>query len=207
MNPFERDVSNSLEKRGLRLIPQYGESGYYIDFAVMHPDFPSQPILAIEADGASYHSSRTARDRDRLRQSHLERLGWHFHRIWSTDWFQHREAEVDRAVEAYKAAISRDSPPQPGNPTVDVTGRFDGPDDGIVTLPERGKPPKRRAGGSIDKYSERDLRSAVRWVKSDGRLYTDDELLSEVMQALGFRKRGKQIVKSISEAIKAEGDS
>ena len=44
-------------------------------------------VLAIECDGARYHSSPTARDRDRLRQDHLERLGWRFHRIWSTDWF------------------------------------------------------------------------------------------------------------------------
>ena len=53
-------------------------------------------VLAIECDGASYHSSQTARDRDRLRQEQLERLGWRFHRIWSTDWFADPAGEVQR---------------------------------------------------------------------------------------------------------------
>jgi hypothetical protein len=64
-------------------------------------------VLAIEADGASYHSSGTVRDRDRLRQEHLERLGWAFHRIWSTDWFTDPAAEVERVRAAYQAAPER----------------------------------------------------------------------------------------------------
>jgi hypothetical protein len=63
-------------------------------------------VLAIECDGASYHSSPTARDRDRLRQQMLEGLGWRFHRIWSTDWFLRRDGEIERAVEAYRRAVA-----------------------------------------------------------------------------------------------------
>src|SRR6266545_5048280 len=73
----------------------------------MHPEKPGRPVLAIECDGASYHSGATARDRDRLRQAHLQRLGWHFHRIWSTDWFYNREQETERAVSAYGEAVRR----------------------------------------------------------------------------------------------------
>ena len=73
LNLFELDVQEKLEARGIRLVPQYGESGYWIDFAAMHPERPGEPVLAIEADGATYHSAATARDRDRLRQEHLER--------------------------------------------------------------------------------------------------------------------------------------
>jgi hypothetical protein len=58
-----------------------------------------------ERDGASYHSSYTARDRDRLRQQQLENLGWRFHRIWSTDWFMRKDEEVTRAVEAFHSAV------------------------------------------------------------------------------------------------------
>ena len=43
-------------------------------------------ILGIECDGATYHSSASARDRDQLRQEILEAYGWKIHRIWSTDW-------------------------------------------------------------------------------------------------------------------------
>ena len=71
-------------------------------------------MLAIEADGASYHSADTARDRDRLRQEQLERLGWRFHRIWSQDWFTDRKREIDKAVAAYQAAVvASDDPLDP----------------------------------------------------------------------------------------------
>ena len=85
-----------LTAAGIPLIGQYGVGGHRIDFAATHPDDPTKLVLAIEADGRTYHSSPTARDRDRLRQEHLERLGWKFHRIWSTDWFHNRDAEVAR---------------------------------------------------------------------------------------------------------------
>jgi very-short-patch-repair endonuclease len=57
-----------------------------------------------ECDGATYHSARSARDRDRLRQEVLEGLGWNIHRIWSTDWFKHPERELKRLVEAIEKA-------------------------------------------------------------------------------------------------------
>ena len=72
--------------------------------AVKDPEFPGRYVIAIECDGASYHSSRSARDRDRLRQGVLESLGWRFHRIWSTDWFRDSRQEVERAVVAIEAA-------------------------------------------------------------------------------------------------------
>ena len=96
---------------------QYGSSGYYIDYAVRHPTHPGRYVMAIECDGASYHSSECARDRDRLRQEQLERLGWNFHRIWSSDWFHNKEAAVERVLAAYQnALIQADhaaTPPKP----------------------------------------------------------------------------------------------
>ncbi|NJL37732.1 MAG: DUF559 domain-containing protein [Leptolyngbyaceae cyanobacterium SM1_4_3] len=55
--------------------------------------------MGIECDGASYHSSSTARDRDRLRQQVLERLGWRIHRIWSTEWFRNKPEQIRLLVE------------------------------------------------------------------------------------------------------------
>lgn len=107
LNPFEADVRDALEARGVKIRPQFGVSRYRIDLVAMHAEKPGRPVLAIECDGASYHSSATARDRDRLRQVHLERLGWRFHRIWSTDWFYRREEEIERAIAAYKEAVRR----------------------------------------------------------------------------------------------------
>ena len=105
-NSFEADVQNALQSKGIELIPQYGVSKYRIDFVAKHPKRPGRLVLAVECDGASYHSAYTARDRDRLRQQHLEALGWRFQRIWSTDWFMSRDREIDSgAVAADKAAI------------------------------------------------------------------------------------------------------
>ena len=73
-----------------------GVAGYFIDIGVRHPKWPHGYILGVECDGASWHSSRSARDRDRLRQAFLERLGWEFHRIWSTDWFNHPSREAEK---------------------------------------------------------------------------------------------------------------
>ncbi len=105
MNPFEQDIYDALKAKGIGLVPQYGVSGYRLDFAVQHPKEPGRFVMALEADGASYHSSQTARDRDRIRQAHLERLGWKFHRIWSTDWFRNKEQELELAVMEIEQAI------------------------------------------------------------------------------------------------------
>ena len=105
LNPFEKDIYDALTGKGISLLPQWGVSSYRIDMVAQHPQQPGRFVLAIECDGASYHSLPTARDRDRLRQQQLEALGWRFHRIWSTDWFMRREKEIQRAVDAYEAAV------------------------------------------------------------------------------------------------------
>jgi very-short-patch-repair endonuclease len=102
LNAFEAEIFDCLSSKGLRLIPQMGASQFRIDMAAEHPEKPGRYVLAIECDGATYHSSYTARDRDRLRQQQLENLGWRFHRIWSTDWFMRKEEEIQRAMKAFQ---------------------------------------------------------------------------------------------------------
>ena len=76
----------------------------------------NQPV--IECDGRAWHSGWTARERDRLRQQHLETLGWRFHRIWSTDWFRDPKAETARIVTAWQQAVAEADRPPP--PKIDV---------------------------------------------------------------------------------------
>src|SRR5205823_2117174 len=87
LNPLEIDIRDRLTGAGLDVVSQLGVGGYRLDFAVRHPTRPGRYLLAVEADGAAYHSGHIARERDRLRQRLLEARGWTFHRIWSTDWF------------------------------------------------------------------------------------------------------------------------
>ena len=93
---FEEHVINQIKSIGCEAIPQVGVKGYSIDIGVKHPDWPHGFIMGIECDGASYHSSKSARDRDRLRQEILENLGWYIYRIWSTDWFEDPIKETEK---------------------------------------------------------------------------------------------------------------
>lgn len=95
-SPFEREVAAELALRGLKLTPQVGVAGYRIDLGVLDDELPGRFICGIECDGAAYHSSETARDRDRLRQQVLEARGWTIHRVWSTSWFLDRKNQIDR---------------------------------------------------------------------------------------------------------------
>jgi very-short-patch-repair endonuclease len=76
-----------------------GVAKYRIDIGIVHPDKRGGYVLGVECDGATYHSSKAARDRDRLRQDVLERLNWRIHRVWSTDWYRNPEGEFSRLVQ------------------------------------------------------------------------------------------------------------
>ena len=86
-SPFERAVEESLTARGWQVKRQVGVSGFRIDLGVVHPDAPGRFVAGVECDGATYHRSATARDRDRLRDMVLRNLGWRILRTWSTDWW------------------------------------------------------------------------------------------------------------------------
>ena len=99
-SPFEEHVISKIKSIGCEAIPQVGVKGFSIDIGVKHPDWPHGYIMGVECDGATYHSSRSARDRDRLRQEVLEGLGWYLYRIWSTDWFEDPHRETKKLEEA-----------------------------------------------------------------------------------------------------------
>ena len=103
-SPFEEAVAARLRTLDFDVDHQVGSAGFFIDLAVRDPDRPGRFVLGIECDGATYHSARSARDRDRLRQQVLEGLGWKIHRIWSTDWFRNPDLELGKAEVAIRVA-------------------------------------------------------------------------------------------------------
>ena len=105
-SPFEDAVAAELRDAGHIVHGQVGSAGFFIDLAIVDPERPGRYLLGVECDGASYHSARSVRDRDRLRQQVLERLGWRIHRVWSTDWFRNPRRELQRVTEAIEAAKS-----------------------------------------------------------------------------------------------------
>lgn len=95
---FEAEVADRLRLKGYEIDYQVGVSGYKIDLGVRHPDNPETFLVGIECDGAAYHSSKSARDRDRLREEVLRGLGWNLLRVWSTDWFHDPNEETRKLV-------------------------------------------------------------------------------------------------------------
>jgi very-short-patch-repair endonuclease len=114
---FEESVRIELEAAGYPCEPQVGVAGFFIDLGVRHPASHEHFIMGIECDGAGYHTSRSARDRDRLRQEILERMGWRIHRIWSTDWFSNPRGQMERLLQALAQAKAA---PLPGAERVHV---------------------------------------------------------------------------------------
>jgi superfamily I DNA and/or RNA helicase len=105
-SPFEQSVYDFLVQKGYQVSTQIGCSGYRIDMGIHNPNDYSTYCLGIECDGATYHSARTARERDRLRQTILEDMGWKIYRIWSTDWIRNTEKEKLRLLEAVNNSIA-----------------------------------------------------------------------------------------------------
>lgn len=104
-SPFEESVLKFLQGKGYRVSKQVGCSGYRIDLAIKHPTLNGRFAIGIECDGATYHSARTARERDRLRQTKLEDMGWTIYRIWSTDWIKNPASEQEKLVSAIEKAL------------------------------------------------------------------------------------------------------
>lgn len=104
---FEVEVAERLRARGYVVDYQVGVSGYRIDLGVRHPEHPERYLAGIECDGATYHSSKSARDRDRLREEVLADKGWDIVRVWSTDWFDNPSLQTARLVEMLEALRSK----------------------------------------------------------------------------------------------------
>ena len=102
-SPFEEQVAAALTEHGYTIQPQVGVNGFYIDLGIKHPSHPHGYLCGVECDGAAYHSSRSARDRDRIRQQILEGLGWRIVRIWSTDWFRDPKGSSEKLVKQIRA--------------------------------------------------------------------------------------------------------
>ncbi len=199
LNPFELSIKEGLERRGVPVTAQYGVSGYRIDFACAHPAERGRMVLAVEADGASYHSSHTARDRDRLRQQVLEDKGWRFHRIWSTAWFGDREAELDRAEAAWKRAVEESDaagPPPIVEPATPPPPRPE-------AAASRGPRPDIPLYDAITAYRDHELEALARWIASDTLLRTDQQLMEELKEELGFKRMGSRIRERFTRAIAA----
>lgn len=113
---FEVFVADAIRSAGYEVVPQVGVEGFRIDIGVRHPDYPIGFIAGVECDGATYHSGLTVRDRDRIRQTVLEQMGWNIYRVWSTDWFADPSRELGKLLtrlEAWRADLAAEYASRP----------------------------------------------------------------------------------------------
>ena len=137
-SPFETAVMEVLLAQGWEVRMQVGVSSFRIDLAVVHPDHPGRYLAGIECDGATYHRSATARDRDRLREAVLRDLGWKILRVWSTDWWVTMDRSATRLHDALNELLAADRQSDAGR-GVEETGLAPG-ETGLTPqpVPEQG---------------------------------------------------------------------
>lgn len=215
--PFEADIAGEIRKLGFLVDHQVGTVGFLIDLGVRHPDRPGTYILAVECDGATYHSALWARERDRLRQEVLEHLGWKFHRIWSTDWFYRRAAELERLRSALDDAhrASEEGIKVPGANGVArqeaVTALQLAPVEPVRLMEARQRtmPLYQKAWMSMKMHLEphevpigQVARLVAAVVETEGPIH-EEEVARRIAAAFGKEKAGSRILKVTQQALRA----
>jgi very-short-patch-repair endonuclease len=200
LNGFEHSILAALQEVGLPVWPQWGVAGYRIDFAIAHPKRPGEMVLAVETDGERYHTTRSARDRDRLRQEQLERLGWRFHRLWSADWLRDPEGETERIRRAWQQAVQDADNGTAGPANKPVAASAAQPDRPRINGHDRGPRPSVPRYPKIGDYSNDQLTEVCLWLLRDRRQLPRDERIRQAMTEFGFQKRGSIIVDRLGRA-------
>lgn len=221
-SPFEVAVARALQDKGWIVHPQIGVSAYRIDLGIVHPDAPGLYLAGIECDGAMYHSSAYARERDKIRQAVLEGLGWTLFRVWSTDWWTNRAKALEelhaaltqhlekvREEEAQKA-LSAEEAVEHAAPEAESEGfireGLNANEDDIVTRYSRAN----LSGFSIDPEQfyqpgyDALLKDMVLYViDSEGPIH-EEVLVRRIAREHGFQRAGRQIRDRVIQA--AEGN-
>ncbi len=202
---FERQVAVALRQYGHTINCQVGTAGFVIDLAVVDPENPGRYLLGIECDGATYHSARWARDRDRLREQVLLDRGWQIHRIWSTDWFNRREEQLRKTLDAIEKAKRRVAASEPVSPPKEIAIERD--QDLLKDAVESTANPYQEAefavpqSPSLQDVPTHELAEFARLVvKIEGPVHRD-EIARRLCSLWGFQRLGSRIESAVEKAV------
>lgn len=206
---FEVSVAKAIRSLGYEVDHQIGSGGFKIDLAVRDPDQPGKYTLAVECDGATYHSALWARERDRQRQEVLEGLGWRFHRVWSTDWFHRRSAEFRRLEAAIETARMPPAPMREREPESELPEHPDDTDQSHLEEPALSDLPDYEvadfAVGAGDEPHlvpvAKMMEIVERIVGIEGPVH-EEEIARRVAALFGKQKAGSRIVERVKVALR-----
>jgi very-short-patch-repair endonuclease len=211
-SPFEEEVLRVIRSWGYNAVPQVGAAGYRVDIGVTHPTETGRYALGIECDGAMYHSSQVARDRDRLRQEVLEGLGWTLHRIWGTSWYRDRAGQEARLRDAIEAAVQGDAPaprkrrlePAPDwtDEVFEVTPADERPEWAKVYAVASLRPPSSRTLEMHDPSAQPELRRMIEEVVFVEGPVSRELVLRRLREAWGVGRTGSRIRAAFDQAIR-----
>ena len=91
-------IAQELTQRGYKVDTLVGRSNFKVDLAIVNPLQPDTYILGILCDGRNYYETKTTRDREIVQPNVLQMLHWNVMRVWSVDWFEHKENVVERII-------------------------------------------------------------------------------------------------------------
>lgn len=210
---FEEDVAGALAAAGYLVEHQVGVAGFFVDLAIKDPEHNGRYILGIECDGAAYHSSRSARDRDRLREQVLRARHWRIHRIWGTDWYKRRKEELQRVIAAIERARTLDyaSPAvEPDRPPEPVQRPVHAPRDLHDTGPRQSRPSQvYREADFVERMAVephevglgRLVPILVRIVEIEGPIH-GEELARRYATVCGKQRAGSRIQEAVSQGLR-----
>lgn len=207
MSPFEVAVRRAIETLGYEVHPQVGVAGFFVDLGIVDPEKPGRYLLGIECDGAAYHSSRSARDRDRLRQAVLEDHGWVIHRIWSTDWFQRPSEQLRKVAAAIENARLSQAEAEPISHVAedrdDIDREIAGSAESALATPyieAAFTVPLRTPPHEISSYKMAEIIFKI--VEAESPIH-EEEIIVRIRDLWGLGRAGSRIQECVAEGISA----
>lgn len=210
-------VANALRGKGCKVDLSVGDSRYKVDIAIRDSNAPDEYVAAVQLDGFQYVSATTTRDRDKLRENMLRKLGWKVIRVSSLDWWHNREKEVERIIEESRKPVETTV----SNPERKTTPK-------IIKLPSTQPSPKIASAVVVnplerpyekadlepiegissalfyEKEGETIVRSQLRQVVATEAPISFRQLARRVSHAWGFNRSGNKIEQVLMRCIRAE---
>ena len=193
---FEQGVVMALREKGWTVQTQVGVGKFRIDLGIVHPDAPGVYLAGVECDGAAYHSSPAARDRDRVRQVILENLGWSIVRLWSTDYFVNSDRAIERLDrqlnELLEASIQQDKSEED----------FDAAEAEEENLPSFTDPNSLDKSRFFDDGYKATVKAVIKEILTERNGIYLGELASEVSKKFGLARTSKNQTAHVFDLIK-----